>query len=193
MIIIQNVLVAVGASFIDRFLGDPEFVPHPVRIFGKIISLADRWLNRGKAFWRLFMGFVFAVSLTGAVFGLTYFALEWVELFLPSWCYWSLLMFLANQCVSYADLKREAMQIYDHLKKNDIDFARERLKRIVGRDTDELASESVTAATIESVAEGTPDGIITPLIFMCLGGVPAALAMKAINTMDSMIGHRDEK
>lgn len=193
MIFLQQVALALGASLIDRFLGDPEKLPHPVRYFGKLISLADTYLNKGSRYLEFIWGFVFAIGLMVAVYALAYFSLAYLKEVLPSWLYWSFLLFLANQCVSYSDLKREAIIIFKYLSTNNLPEARNRLKRIVGRDTDELKADMVTLATVESVAESTPDGILAPLFYMCLGGVPAALAMKAVNTMDSMIGHRDEK
>jgi len=193
MIFLEHIIVAVGASFVDRFIGDWEKLPHPVRLFGKIIFLFDRCLNKGHRLWRLFSGFVFAVGLTLTVFASSYYVLELLRAHVDAWLYWTILLFVANQCVSFSDLKKEAFRIGAYLKANKLPEARQQLKRIVGRDTDDLESPAITAATVESVAESTPDGILTPLFYMCLGGVPAALAMKAVNTMDSMIGHRDKE
>lgn len=192
MFILNNILLAVSASFLDRFMGDPPSWPHVVKIFGKIIQQADKLLNHGPSWRRLVLGAFFAVGLTAAVYFGSFYGLIYLEGILPAWAYWSLILLLANQCVSYEDLKKEALKIHSSLKDKDLDKARNQVKRIVGRDTDALESEGVVAATVESVAESTPDGILMPLLFICVGGVPAGLAAKAVNTMDSMIGHRDE-
>jgi adenosylcobinamide-phosphate synthase len=189
---LNNILLAVGASFLDRFMGDPESWPHVVKVFGRLIKAFDKLLNRGSKVRRLISGALFALGLTASVYFVSFYALLTLKDMLPAWAYWSVLLFLANQCVSYKDLKKEAMKIYDSLQEKDLEKARHQVKRIVGRDTEELEPEAVVAATVESVAESTPDGILMPLFFLCVGGLPAALAAKAVNTMDSMIGHRDE-
>lgn len=174
------------AFALDLFLGDPEPFPHPVRLMGRLIdglsSLVRRCL---RPFWA---GVVLWVLVVGSAYWIT-----WALLFL-SYRLWEPLgiaveVFLLWTCISLKDLKKEAIGVYNPLLKGDLQLARLRLSRIVSRDTDALDEVGISRGTIESVAENTVDGVISPLFYAALGGAPLAMAFKAVSTLDSMVGY----
>ena len=105
----------------------------------------------------------------------------------------ALQMFWCGQALAAKGLKQESMNVYKELQKGDLPAARKAVARIVGRDTQSLTAEGVTKAAVETVAENASDGVIAPLFYMLIGGAPLALTYKAINTMDSMLGYKNEK
>ncbi|MFH1859854.1 MAG: adenosylcobinamide-phosphate synthase CbiB [bacterium] len=183
----------IAFSYIaDLIFGDPERFPHPVRGMGKLINLLDSKL-RGKSDWWVerIKGTVMAFLVVGASACLTYLILELanhLNLYL-----WNLAwIYLGYTTLSIKDLQLHAKAILSRLKEDSLSDAHEELSKIVGRDTLGLSKEKVVKATIESIAESTCDGIIAPLFYLILGGPVLAIAYKAINTLDSMVGHKNE-
>lgn len=189
-------LIACIAGFLLDFLfGDPVWLYHPVRIIGNFISFGEKTLRRlfpkspggelaaGTILWFLTAGLSFLIPsavLVGAQ--IIHPALRLlVESF---WCY----QILAARC-----LVKESGKVYDRLKENDLSGARKAVSMIVGRDTENLTYEGVTKAAVETVAENTSDGVTAPLLFLLLGGAPLGFLYKAVNTMDSMLGYKNEK
>jgi adenosylcobinamide-phosphate synthase len=189
---IRRVLAA--AYLFDWIAGDPEWFPHPVRLIGKGIEGGERILRRPgqtpaaqlAAGGALTFGVVVSVYL-GTTKMITWankrgrrlgFAVE---------------MLLAWTCLASRSLHDEASAILTALEEGDNAKARQRLARIVGRDTRSLDQHEISRAVIETVAESSSDGIIAPLFYMATGGVPLSMAYKAINTLDSMIGHADDR
>jgi adenosylcobinamide-phosphate synthase len=188
----QSVLAA--AYLFDWIAGDPEWFPHPVRLIGKGIEEAERILRKPgqspaaelAAGGILTFGLVTAVYLgTAKTIALAHkkgqrlgFAAE---------------MLLAWTCLASRSLHKEASIVVDAMEEGDNTLARERLARIVGRDTQALDQHEISRAVIETVAESSSDGVVAPLFYMAIGGVPFAMAYKAINTLDSMIGHADDR
>lgn len=189
-------LIACIAGFLLDFLfGDPVWLYHPVRIIGNFISFGEKTLRRlfpkspggelaaGTILWFLTAGLSFLIPsavLVGAQ--IIHPALRLlVESF---WCY----QILAARC-----LVKESRKVYDRLKENDLSGARKAVSMIVGRDTENLTYEGVTKAAVETVAENTSDGVTAPLLFLLLGGAPLGFLYKAVNTMDSMLGYKNEK
>jgi adenosylcobinamide-phosphate synthase len=163
----------------DLVLGDPEWFPHPVRWFGSLIRVGERWLRRFD--WspqgEVLAGAALTVSV--AWFG-------WA-LGRPQNALWQVLLgwtALATRC-----LLDEAGAVIRALEADDLDLARRRLARIVGRDTEHLNHSEIARAVIETLAESACDGIVAPLFWLTAGGVSCAMAYKAVNTLDSMIGH----
>jgi adenosylcobinamide-phosphate synthase len=167
------------AYALDLVLGDPEWFPHPVRWFGSLIRVGERWLRsccRGPN-----TGMLAGAALTGSVV-----SIGWV-LGRPKNAAWQVL--LAWTALATRSLLDEACAVIRALEADDLDLARQRLARIVGRDTAHLNESEISRAVIETLAESACDGIVAPLFWLTAGGVPCAMAYKAINTLDSTIGH----
>ena len=167
------------AYTIDLVMGDPEWLPHPVRWFGWLIRTGERWLRRhcDNAPSELLAGAV----LTGSVvtFG-------W-SIGRPRNAAWQVLF--TWTALATRSLLDEAHSVVTALEADDLDLARRRVARIVGRDTANLDHANIAVAVIETLAESACDGIVAPLFWLTAGGLPAAMAYKAVNTLDSMIGH----
>ena len=178
----------------DEVAGDPEWLPHPVRLIGWAIAKGEKLLRQPDESYRsaLIAGGFLAV----AVVATSYFAtrvtiakayrrsriLGWVTDVVLGWT-----------CLAARNLQDEACSVLAALDSGDLARARERLARIVGRDTDRLDVSEICRALIETLAESASDGVVAPLFYMALGGVPLAMAYKAVNTLDSMIGHADDR
>jgi len=179
------------AFLADLRFGDPVYRFHPVKIMGGGITRSETFLR--KVIKNNFLGgFCLAIFFPLGVFG--------IALTILYICYQihPLLAAMMNifgiyTTISIHDLRKEAVQIHEDLTKKCLVCARTHLARIVGRDTNKLNENEITRATVETVAESTVDGIVSPLFYAALGGAPLALAYKAINTLDSMIGHRNER
>jgi adenosylcobinamide-phosphate synthase len=179
------------AFVLDALLGEPRWFPHPVRVIGWVIDTGDQWLRRGPSspardFWGgcgLALGVV-VVTYYGATWLLSaLFALSW-------WLGYAATLLLGSLCLARRSLKEHAQAIFHPVVNGDLQTARMMLARIVSRDTAELSEIEVVRGTVESVAENSSDGVIAPLFYLALGGVPLALAYKAVNTSDSMLGYR---
>lgn len=182
------------ASYIaDLIFGDPQWFTHPVRMMGKLICFFERMLNDGAhtGIQRLW-GAVTAVSVIG-ISGICAYAIIELAMKLHPVVGTLAWVILAYTTLATKDLVVHAQAVRRMLVINDIEKARRKLSLIVGRDTQELSEEGVIRTTIETVAESTTDGIIAPLLYLFLGGPVLAVMFKAINTLDSMIGHKDER
>ena len=191
----MTVWAVLGGFVLDALFGDPAWLPHPVVFMGKAIARLEGFLRprlpktpRGEVLGGAIVAFCLPVGtlvFTGAVcrgaarlhplLGLA------VQMF---WC---------AQALAARDLVQESTNVYKELIKPDLPAARRAVSRIVGRDTAALTAEGVTKAAVETVAENASDGVIAPLLYMLIGGAPLALTYKAINTMDSMLGYKNEK
>ena len=185
----------LAASYaLDWLIGDPEWMPHPVRGMGLLIVTGEhtlRSLGSGRR-WEFFAGGLLAVTvpLTSALIarratGMAYARKRNFGSIFEVW--------LGSTCLATRNLLDEAANVIRVLDSGDLSLARRRLARIVGRDTASLGEPEICRAIIETLAESLSDGIIAPLFYLALGGVPIALAYKAVNTLDSMIGHRDAR
>ena len=182
------VLAALCGFLMDLALGDPAWMPHPVVGMGKCIAALERGLRR--AFPKTPRGELAALPLgtlalslaalftLGLVHPALRFALEAV------WCW---------QALAMRGLRDESRNVYRALTGGTLEQARAAVARIVGRDTEALTREGVIRAAVETVAENASDGVIAPLFYMMLGGAPLALTYKAVNTMDSMVGYKNER
>lgn len=183
------------AFLLDAIFGDPVWLYHPIRIIGKWISLMEKCLRRsfpsGKRGERLagvFLVIFVVVPSFALTAGILYLAGK-----LHPWSAFALEVFWMYQILAMKCLKVEALKVYDALAHRDIGMARQRLSWLVGRDTENLSEEEIVKATVETVAENTTDGVVAPMIFMAIGGAPLGFAYKAVNTLDSMVGYRNEK
>jgi adenosylcobinamide-phosphate synthase len=186
--------VLVAAYLFDWIAGDPEWLPHPVRLIGKGVEQGERLLRRSgqTPAVELAVGGVLTCSLVAAAYVGTAKTIAWMNRRSRTFGFVAETL-LAWTCLASRSLHDEASAAVASLEAGDIVLARQRLARIVGRDTQHLDSHEISRAVIETVAESCSDGVIAPLFYMAIGGVPLAMAYKAINTLDSMIGYTDER
>ena len=174
---------------LDWLLGDPAWLPHPVVGFGKAIAFADRQLNRGN--YKGLKGGIVAIVLIISVFAITFF-INWL---LGCWNGIASMVFqtiIIFYCLAGTTLVREVRAVF-HAVDRSLDDGRKQVGRIVGRDTSELSAQEIRTAALETLAENLSDGVIAPLLWLAIGGVPAMLAYKMVNTLDSMIGYKTER
>ena len=191
----MTVWAVLGGFVLDALFGDPAWLPHPVVYMGKAISKLEKFLRprlpktpQGE----LLGGAIVAFCLPVGTFLLTGLVC-WGATRLHPLLGLAVQMFWCGQALAARGLVQESTNVYKELKKPDLPGARKAVSRIVGRDTAELTAEGVTKAAVETVAENASDGVIAPLLYMLIGGAPLALTYKAINTMDSMLGYKNEK
>ena len=187
-------LAVLGGFVLDAVFGDPAWLPHPVVLMGKCISKLEKALRarfpktqQGE----LLAGAVLAFCLPVGTFLLTS-AVCLLAAKISPWLGLAVQMFWCGQALAARGLVQESRNVYNKLVKPDLPAARKAVSRIVGRDTENLTAEGVTKAAVETVAENASDGVIAPLLYMLLGGAPLALTYKAVNTMDSMVGYKNE-
>ena len=185
-------LLPIPAAFaLDAVLGDPRWLPHPIRWMGLAIAKAEplfrRWIAR-----ELWAGLAFAVSLILGVWALAALVtgLAWKIHGLLGCTVETVLLFY---CLSARSLRQAAMEIHASLSAGQVDQARFQVSMIVGRDVDRYQADDIARATVETVAENVVDGVLSPLFFAALGGAPLALAYKMVNTLDSMVGYKNQR
>ena len=185
----------LGGFLLDALFGDPAWLPHPVVLMGRCISALEKHLRtalpktpRGELAGGAAVAAVLPLG-TLAVTGLACWAVARLHPALGL----ALQMLWCGQALAAKGLAQESRNVYKELAKGDLPAARRAVARIVGRDTQNLTAAGVTRAAVETVAENASDGVIAPLLYMLLGGAPLALTYKAINTMDSMLGYKNEK
>ena len=185
---IPTLAAAYGA---DVLIGDPAWFPHPVRGMGLAIQWGERLLRKAIP-WERPAGVALVAAVVGASYGIAWWLLHVVFTRSILWGFVVSVVLLWS-CLSTKDLAVESHRVLSALEAGDLPLARARVSRIVGRDTRRLDAPDVVRATIETIAESTLDGILSPLCYFVVGGVPLAVAYKAVNTLDSMIGHRSAR
>lgn len=185
----------LGGFVLDAIFGDPAWLPHPVVLMGKAITALEKRLRtqfpktpQGE----LCGGAVLAAVLPVGTFLITALVCRLAAALHPL-AGLAVQMFWCAQALAAKGLMQESRNVYKELQKQDLPAACKAVARIVGRDTQNLTAEGVTKAAVETVAENASDGVIAPLLYMLLGGAPLALTYKAINTMDSMLGYKNQK
>ena len=180
---------------IDLLIGDPHGLPHPVAAIGHLISLLERLFRRlfpktpggeraaGACIW----------ILTALIAAALPALLLWGCARVSVWLRLAVESVMCGQILAAKSLRDESMKVYAALKHGSLDEARQAVSMIVGRDTQNLTEEGVTKAAVETVAENTSDGVIAPLFYMLIGGAVLGFTYKAINTMDSMVGYKNDK
>lgn len=189
-------MIALAAGFIlDLIFGDPHWMPHPVCLIGNMISYGEKAVRKmlPKTEKAEFAGGVMLTVIVAAVSTAVPFAILWVAGQIHILLRIAVEAFMCYQILSLKSLKTESMKVYRQLIREDLAGARKMVSMIVGRDTQELSMEQVTKAAVETVAENTSDGTVAPLLFMAIGGAPLGFFYKAINTMDSMIGYKNDR
>lgn len=165
---------------LDLLLGDPRWLPHPVRAIGSLVIFTERHLRRSRIPLRLAGGLLWLI-VVGVSAGTVALTLPWTNIY---WIY----AFLAIR-----SLDTEATQVIGYLKEQNLLAARAQLSTIVGRDTEHLGEPEIIRAAIETLSENLSDGVVAPLLWCAIGGPAAMAAYKAINTLDSMVGYRNER
>lgn len=196
-----HIFAFIAGFVLDLLIGDPHFIPHPVRLIGSLISSLDKRLNcdagynssekklnltkykRGMllAFTVIFATFAMSVIIIVAAYSINLYAGVIAEAVMT----WQI---LATKC-----LRVESMRVYDALRTDGIDAGRRAVSMIVGRDTSVLDAAGVTRAAVETIAENTSDGVIAPMLYTAIGGPVLGFVYKAVNTMDSMLGYKNDK
>lgn len=186
----QTALLILLSVLLDLAIGDPRRIPHPVVLFGKLISIMEKVWNKGNR--KKFKGIILAFLLPLSVFICSYILLKLLystHFFLG----WIFEVYLISTTIAIKGLRDAAIEIYKPLIAGDLTEARKKLGFIVGRETVHLPSSEVVRGTVETVAENTVDAIISPLFFAIIGGAPLALAYRTVNTLDSMVGYKNER
>lgn len=196
-----HIFAFIAGFLLDLLIGDPHFIPHPVRLIGSLISFCDKRLNcdagynisekklnlikykRGMllAFTVIFATFAISVIIIVAAYSINLYAGVIAEAVMT----WQI---LATKC-----LRVESMRVYDALRTDGVDAGRRAVSMIVGRDTSVLDAAGVTRAAVETIAENTSDGVIAPMLYTAIGGPVLGFVYKAVNTMDSMLGYKNDK
>ena len=181
-----NPIALLVGWVLDLIFGDPQRLPHPIVWFGKTIAFCEHRMNKGAH--RKIKGAVTAVGLIVCVF-MVIWLLRYYLLYLPSYIIPILDAILIFYCLAGTTLIREVREVFLALDRS-LEAGRAQVARIVGRDTSELSAQEVRTAALETLAENLSDGVIAPLFWSALLGVPGMLAYKMVNTLDSMIGYK---
>ncbi len=183
-------LPLVAGFLLDELFGDPRCLPHPIVGFGKMIFWAEEKLNRRR--YRFFKGCVVAVifPLLVGVFG---WGLTVGSLAVGDWCFGLVATVFVFYGLANRSLIQEGGEVIRVLRTQGVEAGRKRLSWIVGRDTSELSSREIYTAVLETMAENLSDGVVAPLFYYALGGFPLMMVYKMVNTLDSMIGYKDER
>jgi cobalamin biosynthesis protein cobD len=176
------------AYVLDLIFGDPQNVVHPVQVIGKIISAGEKVLLRKK--YKFLAGAVLNIFTVSITYTLMYLISKSVKI---SVFFMIIEIYLMYTIFSINSLAREGNRVYRILKEGDIEKARKDLSYLVSRDTEMMDEKMIIRSTMETISENTVDGIVAPMFYMFLGGMPLAMAYKAINTLDSMVGYKNEK
>lgn len=193
--IFYRLLALTLAGILDQFLGDPWVAWHPICLIGNLISWTEKWTRplfpktkNGERVAGLYLVIFVLLVATAVPLAITvgFYRLHWIAGVITE----SILLYFTFAARS---LERESMEVSRALESGGLDAGRKAVSMIVGRDTDELAETGVVKAAVETVAENTSDGVIAPLFYALLGGAPLAYFYKAVNTMDSMVGYKNDR
>lgn len=194
---LESVSVVVLAFLLDCVLGDPRWMPHPVRAIGWLIERLERLARKNtpddaekELFW---LGTTVAMTIVLVTLGVGFGVLWIADALGGRRLRFVVELILCWQCIAAKSLRAESIEVFRALIAADFERARQAVSMIVGRDTTLLSASQITCAAVETVAENTSDGVIAPFFFLMLGGAPLGLCYKAINTLDSMIGYKNER
>ena len=180
------------AYILDLVFGDPQNIIHPVQIIGKMISLGEKILLKEKlgSRYKFFAGIILNIFVVSITYGLTCLIYKSSKI---SGIFTLIEIYLMYTVFSVNSLAREGNRVYNILKEGNIEKARKDLSYLVSRDTETMDEKMIIRSTMETISENTVDGIVAPMFYMFLGGLPLAMTYKAINTLDSMVGYKNER
>jgi adenosylcobinamide-phosphate synthase len=185
----------VAAYFIDRLVGDPGWLPHPVVWIGRMIGMLEKfirkWVSSEKALKAA--GVVLAMVIVGGAYLLVWGLLKLTAVYLHPWVSVGLEVWIISTTMATKGLADAGMEIYDRLKVGSLYEARRSLSMVVGRDTARLDEKEISRGAVETVAENIVDAIVSPLFYAAISGAPLAMAYRAVNTLDSMVGYKNER
>lgn len=184
-----KVIPFLGGWLADRLLGDPAGWPHPIVWFGKLISFGEKKLNRGKN--RFYKGGLLTLVLVAGVYLLVHLLLYWAGL-INTLFYGLLVGVGVFYCLAGKTLITEVKAVFEAVDRS-VEEGRVQVGRIVGRDTSRLSPQEIRAAALETLAENLSDGVIAPMFWFAFLGLPGMMAYKIINTLDSMIGYKNDR
>lgn len=189
-------LILVVAFVVDLLMGDPRWLWHPVCAIGALIAKLEPVLRKtfpATKTGEQLAGIVLVLLVTGISTGLTWAVLFAWEQAVGTAVAWALNVLICAMMLATRSLYSESMAVYKCLANHDLQGARYAVSMIVGRDTAQLDEAGVARATVETVAENFSDGVLAPMFFILLGGAPAVVFYKAVNTMDSMVGYQNDR
>ena len=195
MQVMSHLIALVCGYVLDALFGDPYQMPHIIRLIGTLISGAERLLRRifpPTPLGERMAGAVLVMLVAGGCSGCTWLVLGLLPRVSPQLA-WVVETFVCYQMLAAKQLRIEALRVADALENEGLVAARTAVSMIVGRDTAELDEAGVVRAAVETVAENASDGVVAPLLFMAVGGAPAGVLYKAVNTMDSMVGYKNDR
>ena len=175
------------AYILDLIFGDPQNILHPVQIIGKLIEILEKLLLKKK--YKVAAGGILTVLIVGITYEFCYIISGNISI--PAVAI--LEIYLMYTVFSINSLAREGRRVYSILERGDIEVARKELAYLVSRDTGKMDTKMIIRSTMETISENTVDGVIAPMFYMFLGGLPLAMVYKAVNTIDSMVGYKNEK
>ena len=182
------------AYVLDLIFGDPQNIIHPVQIIGKMINIGEKSLLEKKyksdRKYKFFAGMILNITVISLTYGITYLIRRISE---NSIIFTVAEIYLMYTIFSINSLAREGNRVYNILKEGNIERARKDLSYLVSRDTETMDEKMIIRSTMETISENTVDGIVAPMLYMFLGGLPLSMTYKAINTFDSMVGYKNEK
>lgn len=184
-----TLLPALLGFLLDLLLGDPRWLPHPIRLYGKLIAQFERLLNKGS--YRTLKGVLMTLLLVGGTAFCFWGVLSLLMPYPILTCLFNTLFFFYG--ISNRSLIEEGLKVERKLQNGDLLGARIQLSQIVGRDTTNLSSNQIRIATLETLSENLSDGVVSPLFFYAIGGVPLMMAFKMISTLDSMVGYKNSR
>ena len=189
-------LLALLLGFcLDLLLGDPPRAPHPVRVIGALIAALEKGLRKlfPKSPGGELAGGIVLVILVLAISTAAAWAVLWLCGLVSVWLSLAVQTLLSYQLLATRSLRDESTKVYRALRDGTLEEARKAVSMIVGRDTERLDEAGVAKAAVETVAENASDGVIAPLLFLAIGGAPLGVLYKSINTMDSMVGYKNDR
>lgn len=188
-----HIIAFIAGFILDLLFGDPYWLPHPIRLIGKLIAVLDqKLLGENTKKYAFFRGIVLVITVTGSTVFVAA-AVLFVAYRLHPAAGVIAESIMTYQILAAKCLKVESMKVYDALQSGDLAASRKAVSMIVGRDTEALDEAGVAKAAIETVAENTSDGVIAPMLYTALGGPVLGFFYKAVNTMDSMVGYKNDR
>lgn len=187
----ELIYILIGAFLLDLTFGDPRSLPHLIVGYGNLIARGEKRLNRGGS--KIIKGAILTIVLVGLAYCIPYFGLQYLQQNAYTIPFIIISIVLGFYCLANKTLVKEGQAVFNTLQTKGVEEGRKRLSWIVGRDTSQLTPQQIRIATLETMSENLSDGVIAPLFYLVCFGVPGIMAYKMINTLDSMIGYKNDR